>query len=66
MAPTAVEIRKQPEVTANPGQYKEQSSGPRTYSKKIEEEGTHDQPKAKVKCLAAYARTLKHADGCWK
>ena len=48
MAPIALETQK-PEVVSNPGQYKEQSAGPKTYVKKIEEEGTKDQPAATVR-----------------
>ena len=33
--------------------YKEQASGPRTYSKENEEKGTKDQPAAKVSAIKA-------------
>jgi hypothetical protein len=58
MAPSAIDIRKPEEVAPSTGQYKEQSAGPNSYSKKVEEEGTEDQPKATVECLAACARIL--------
>jgi len=45
MAPIALETRK-PEIVFNPGQYKEQTAGPKTYIKETEEKGTEDQPAA--------------------
>ena len=48
MVPIAIETRR-PEAVFGHGQYKEQASGPKTYVKQIEQEGTEDQPAAKVR-----------------
>ena len=52
MAPIAVSPHEnegiQFRIKQNISQYKEQSAGPLTYDKRVEEEGTADAPKARV------------------
>jgi hypothetical protein len=51
MAPIAITETLQDlglQAKKNSSLYKEQSAGPKTYNKQIEEEGTADAPKAKV------------------
>ena len=49
MAPAALlALRTESIVPINPGQYKEQSSGPGTYVKDVEEKGNEDFEKATV------------------
>ena len=60
MAPSAIEPQKpsvEVIITKNASQYKEQSAGPQTYNKKLEEEGSADVPKAKVR-MPRYPSTI--------
>lgn len=61
MAPIAIETRR-PEVVLSPGQYKELSDGPKTYVKKVEEEGTEDQPAATVRISSPGSYRVQDAD----
>ena len=45
-------------IKKNASQYKEQSAGPQTYNKELEEEGSADVPKAKV-CINLLSTSRK-------
>lgn len=61
MAPAATEDTQIEALPSYVGQYKEQSAGPKSYGKRVEERGSESQPKAAVRRLSLVSMLITHS-----